>query len=54
MPFGGANNNMPLYFALVNPKFEAPTKKMRAVLPQEVRMGCMTASNKQQQSGLDD
>ncbi|WIA14891.1 hypothetical protein OEZ85_001607 [Tetradesmus obliquus] len=35
LAFGGGNNQ-PLYFALVNPKFEAPTKKMRAVLPQEV------------------
>ena len=31
------NSNEPLYFALVNPLFEAPTKEMRAVLPQEVR-----------------
>jgi homoserine kinase len=38
LAFGGGNNQ-PLYFALVNPKFEAPTKKMRAVLPQEVRLG---------------
>jgi len=30
------NSNEPLYFALVNPLFEAPTKEMRAVLPQEV------------------
>lgn len=36
LPFGGGNNQ-PLWFALVNPLFEAPTKKMRAVLPQEVR-----------------
>eukprot|EP00775_Hariotina_reticulata_P003317 gene3317-3594_t len=37
LPFGGsANNQQPLWFALVNPRFEAPTKKMRAVLPQEV------------------
>lgn len=35
LPFGGGNNQ-PLWFALVNPVFEAPTKKMRAVLPQEV------------------
>jgi homoserine kinase len=38
LAFGGGNNQ-PLYFALVNPKFEAPTKKMRAVLPQEVSAG---------------
>eukprot|EP00878_Enallax_costatus_P009140 GHUV01009554.1.p1 GENE.GHUV01009554.1~~GHUV01009554.1.p1 ORF type:complete len:362 (+),score=75.51 GHUV01009554.1:332-1417(+) len=35
LPFGGGNNQ-PLWFTLVNPMFEAPTKKMRAVLPQEV------------------
>ncbi|KAF6170601.1 hypothetical protein GIB67_017850 [Kingdonia uniflora] len=27
-----------LFFVLVNPKFEAPTKKMRAVLPSEIAM----------------
>ncbi|XP_073144075.1 homoserine kinase isoform X1 [Henckelia pumila] len=27
-----------LFFVLVNPEFEAPTKKMRAVLPQEITM----------------
>ncbi|KAH6764959.1 homoserine kinase [Perilla frutescens var. hirtella] len=27
-----------LYFVLVNPEFEAPTKKMRAALPQEITM----------------
>jgi hypothetical protein len=38
LPFGGSpNNSQALYFALVNPKFEAPTKEMRAVLPMEVR-----------------
>lgn len=37
LPFGGdPNNARPLYFALVNPKFEAPTKEMRAVLPDQV------------------
>ena len=28
----------PLWFVLVNPKFEAPTAEMRAVLPKEVPM----------------
>ena len=28
----------PLWFALVNPKFEAPTAEMRAVLPKDVPM----------------
>jgi homoserine kinase len=38
LPFGGSSNNQqPLWFVLVNPKFEAPTKEMRAVLPKEVR-----------------
>ncbi|KAF8056371.1 hypothetical protein HT031_006370 [Scenedesmus sp. PABB004] len=36
LPFAGANNAAPLWFVLVNPCFEAPTKQMRAVLPQEV------------------
>jgi homoserine kinase len=37
LPFGGSSNNQqPLWFVLVNPKFEAPTKEMRAVLPKEV------------------
>lgn len=37
LPFGGdPNNALPLWFVLVNPKFEAPTKEMRAVLPQQV------------------
>lgn len=27
-----------LYFVLVSPKFEAPTKKMRATLPLEIGM----------------
>jgi homoserine kinase len=41
LPFGGsANNQQPLWFVLVNPKFEAPTKEMRAVLPQQVRGVC--------------
>ncbi len=31
LPFSGT-----LWFVLVNPKFEAPTKKMRAALPAEV------------------
>ena len=30
--------NKDLYFVLVSPEFEAPTKKMRAVLPLEVRV----------------
>lgn len=39
--YGGAGPNdaaggAPLWFALVNPTFEAPTKEMRAVLPQQV------------------
>ncbi len=34
LPF--ANDN--LHFVLVNPKFEAPTAQMRAVLPKEVPM----------------
>jgi homoserine kinase len=39
LPFGGsANNQQPLWFVLVNPKFEAPTKEMRAALPQEVKI----------------
>lgn len=43
LPFGGGdgNNGQPLWFALVNPVFEAPTKKMRAVLPQEVPFKAM-------------
>lgn len=40
LPFGGGNNQS-LWFTLVNPLFEAPTKKMRAVLPQEVSAGCV-------------
>ncbi|KAL3636967.1 hypothetical protein CASFOL_019266 [Castilleja foliolosa] len=31
-------DNKKLFFVLVNPEFEAPTKKMRAALPQEVTM----------------
>lgn len=39
LPFGGSSNNQqPLWFVLVNPKFEAPTKEMRAVLPKEVSL----------------
>lgn len=37
LPF--ANDN--LHFVLVNPKFEAPTAQMRAVLPKEVPMKSM-------------
>lgn len=33
LPYGGGS---PLWFALVTPVFEAPTKEMRAVLPQAV------------------
>ncbi|GER32942.1 homoserine kinase [Striga asiatica] len=31
-------DDRPLHFVLVNPEFEAPTKKMRAALPQEITM----------------
>jgi len=33
LPWG---SDMPLWFVLVNPKFEAPTAQMRAVLPPQV------------------
>lgn len=38
LPFAAADK---LYFVLVNPKFEAPTAEMRAVLPKEVPMKSM-------------
>ena len=31
-------NEKDLFFVLVNPEFEAPTKKMRAALPTEITM----------------
>ncbi|KAG1654277.1 hypothetical protein FOA52_007947, partial [Chlamydomonas sp. UWO 241] len=38
LPFARAAD---LFFVLVNPKFEAPTKKMRAALPKETPMASM-------------
>ena len=39
-----SSSSSPLYFALVNPRFEAPTKKMRAALPSEVPFKSMVGN----------
>eukprot|EP00239_Pterosperma_sp_CCMP1384_P007080 CAMPEP_0197844012 /NCGR_PEP_ID=MMETSP1438-20131217/978_1 /TAXON_ID=1461541 /ORGANISM="Pterosperma sp., Strain CCMP1384" /LENGTH=396 /DNA_ID=CAMNT_0043454537 /DNA_START=463 /DNA_END=1653 /DNA_ORIENTATION=+ len=39
LEFGG---NSPLWFVVVTPKFEAPTREMRAALPKDVSMAQMT------------
>ncbi|KIZ07520.1 homoserine kinase [Monoraphidium neglectum] len=44
LPFGGSD---PLYFVLVNPLFEAPTKQMRAVLPRDVPFKSMIHNSTQ-------
>ena len=44
LPYGGSS---PLYFVLVNPLFEAPTKKMRAVLPKDVPFKSMIHNSTQ-------
>lgn len=44
LPFGGSE---PLYFVLVNPLFEAPTKQMRAVLPRDVPFKSMIHNSTQ-------
>lgn len=50
LPFGGAaaqQQQPPLYFVLVNPLFEAPTKQMRAVLPRDVPFRSMIHNSTQ-------
>lgn len=51
LPFGGAasgqQQQQPLYFVLVNPLFEAPTKQMRAVLPRDVPFKSMIHNSTQ-------
>lgn len=54
LPFGGASSGggsgggaPGLYFVLVNPLFEAPTKQMRAVLPKEVPFKSMIHNSTQ-------
>ena len=45
LPFGAGAE--PLYFVLVNPLFEAPTKQMRAVLPRDVPFKSMIHNSTQ-------